>query len=76
MARTTIQLDKNTRDALKSQKLYKNETFDNVIRRLMQKDDSDDELSEKTIKRIEESVRDIRAGRVLTTEQLNRELGL
>ncbi len=76
MARTTIQLSKETKEILEGQKLHPGETFDQLIRRLAQKSDRDDELSARTIKSIEEGVRDIKAGRVYTTEQLDSELGL
>ena len=76
MARTTIQLDKKTKSLLEKQKLYPGETFDKVLQRLVQKKDPDDELSAQTIKNIEEGIKDIKAGRVYTTEQLSRELGL
>lgn len=76
MARTTIQLSKRTKEILEGQKLHPGETFDQLIRRLVQKNDLDDELSARTIKGIEEGVRDIKAGRVYTTEQLDSELGL
>lgn len=76
MVRTTIQLDKRTKDDLEKQRLYPNETFDQVIQRLVQKKDYDDELSPQTIKNIEEGIKDIKEGRVYTTEQLNKELGL
>ena len=76
MVRTTIQLNKRTKDVLEKQKLYPNETFDQIIQRLVQKRDYDDELSLQTIKNIEEGVKDIKAGRVYTTEQLNKELEL
>lgn len=76
MVRTTIQLDRGTKDVLEKQKLYPNETFDQIIQRLVQKRDYDDEISPQTIKNIEDGVKDIKAGRVYTTEQLNKELGL
>ncbi|MDH5568308.1 MAG: hypothetical protein OEX98_00770 [Nitrosopumilus sp.] len=76
MVRTTIQLNKKTKDVLEKQKLYPNETFDQIIQRLVKKRDYDDELSPQTIKDIEEGVKDIKAGRVYTTEQINKELGL
>ena len=76
MTRTTIQLSKRTKDLLEKQKLYPNETFDELIQRLVQKKDRDDELSPQTIKKIEEGVKDIKAGRTYTTGQLNKELGL
>ena len=76
MARTTIQLSKKTKEILEMQKLHTGETFDQLIRRLVQKNDRDDELSARTIKSIEAGVRDIKAGRVYTTEQLDDELGL
>lgn len=61
---------------MEKQKLYPNETFDQIIQRLVKKRDYDDELSPQTIKDIEEGVKDIKAGRVYTTEQINKELGL
>ena len=76
MARTTIQLNKATKDVLEKQKMHPNETFDQVVQRLIQKNDYDDELSPQTIKNIEEGMKDIKASRVYTTEQLNQKLGL
>ncbi len=76
MVRTTIQLNKRTKDALEKQKIYPNETFDQIIQRLVEKRDYDDDLSPKTIKNIEDGIKDIKAGRVYTTAHLNKELGL
>ena len=76
MERTTIQLNKDTKNILEKQKLHSRETFDQVLRRLLQEQEYDDELLPQTIKNIEKGIRDIKAGRVYTTEQLNRELKL
>ncbi len=76
MVRTTIQLDEKTKTGLRKQRLYPNETFDQIIQRLLQKEDCDDELSPETIKNIEEGIADIKEGRVYTTAQLNKELQL
>lgn len=76
MERTTIQLNKDTKNILEKQKLYPHETFDHIIQRLLQKQDCDDQLSPRTIKNIEKGIKDIKAGRTYTTEQLNQELEL
>lgn len=43
---------------------------------MVQKTDWDDELTSQEIKDIEESIKDIKAGRVYTNKQLKKELGL
>ncbi|MCH8916293.1 MAG: hypothetical protein IIA82_10715 [Thaumarchaeota archaeon] len=55
---------------------HPNETFESIITRLLKTNQQDDKLSDEVIKNIEEGVADIKAGRVYTTEQLNKELGL
>jgi len=36
--RTTININKEIRDALKKKKMYKRETYDDIIKRLIRKD--------------------------------------
>ena len=51
------------------------ETYEVVIARLL-KITQDDVLSKEVIKNIEEGVADIKAGRVYTSEQVKKRLGL
>ena len=52
------------------------ETYEAVIARLLKITQEDDVLSEEVIKNIEEGVADIKAGRVYTSEQVKKKLGL
>ncbi len=51
------------------------ETYEAVIARLV-KITQDDSLSKEVIKNIEEGIADIKAGRVYTSEQVKKRLGL
>jgi len=51
------------------------ETYEAVIARLV-KITQDDVLSKEVIKNIEEGIADIKAGRVYTSEQVKKRLGL
>ncbi len=73
---TTIKLKEETKSNLEHQRLYPNEPLDDVVQRLLLKTDYDDVLSPEIVKNIEEGIEDIKAGRVYTTEQLTKELGL
>lgn len=73
---TTIQLEDETKINLELQRLYPNEPFNDVVQRLLAKKDYDDILSPKTIQNIEDGIADIKAGRVYTTEQLDKDLRL
>lgn len=73
---TTIQLDKKTKSKLDKLRLFPKETYDDIIKRLLNATAQDDRLSEETIKDIEEGLEDIKAGRVYTTKQLEKKLGL
>jgi hypothetical protein len=50
-------------------KRYPRETFDDVIRRLMNTAEDDKPLSDVAIRGIEETLRDIKAGRLYTLEE-------
>ena len=76
MEQSTIKISKKIKKELKKQMNHPNETFESIITRLLKKSQQDDMLTEEVIKNIEEGVADIKAGRVYTTEQLNKELGL
>ena len=52
------------------------ETYETVITRLLKIIQEDDVLSGQVIKNIEEGIADIKAGRVYTSEQIKKKLGL
>ncbi len=52
------------------------ETYETVIARLLKNTQEDDVLSKAIIKNIEDGVADIKAGRVYTSEQVKKKLGL
>ena len=75
MEQSTIKLSKKLKNDLRKQMNYPGETYEAVIARLV-KITLDDVLSKEVIKNIEEGVADIKAGRVYTSEQVKKRLGL
>ena len=73
---TTIQLDKVTKDKLKKLKIHPRESYNKVIERLLAFRTDEGELSEQTIKDIEQSLEDIRAGRTLSMKQVKHRLNV
>ena len=73
---TTIQISKKTRKLLEELKNYPGETMDSLIARMAEKGIDDEPLSEEEIKGIECGLADIKAGRVYTTEELKKKLGI
>ena len=76
MEQSTIKISKKIKKELKKQMNHPNETFESIITRLLKTSQQDNMLTEEVVKNIEEGVADIKAGRVYTTEQLNKELGI
>ena len=77
---TTIQIPKALKGELDSIKNYKRETYADLIRKLLERfkedEESELELSEETLKAIEEGREDARKGRVYSIKQAEKELGL
>ena len=77
---TTIQLPLGVKKELDSFKEYKKETYAEVIDRLIARTREDEEskleLSRETLKDIKEAREDLRKGRVHTTPQVRKELGI
>lgn len=69
---TTIQVSNDLRNVLAEKKFYDKETFEEVIWNLIE---DSMELSEETKKNIKEAEEDIKAGRVLSLEELKIGLG-
>ena len=72
MATTTIQLSQEMKKALEGMKLHPRETYEEVLERLLE---DLQELNEQTKKEIEQAIRDIKAGKYRTHQQLKDELG-
>jgi len=73
MAITTIQISKELLEELKSRKMYDKESYEDVIRDLLE---DSMELSEETKKRIKLAEEDIKAGRIYSIEDVKKELGI
>lgn len=76
MEQSTIKLSKKIKNDLKKQMNHPGETYEAVIARLLKVTQEDDILSKTVIKNIEEGIEDIKAGRVYTSEQVKKKLGL
>ena len=73
---TTIQLDEKTKEELEKMKLFPRETYNEVIIRLVMTSQEETELSEETIKNIEKALDDVKKGRLYSTEEVRKELGI
>jgi predicted transcriptional regulator len=73
---TTIQLEERTKKRLERVKMFPRETYNQVIERLLEKGEEEGHLSPRTIRNIERSLADIKAGRVYSTKELKKELGI
>jgi predicted transcriptional regulator len=76
MEQSTIKLSKKIKNDLKKQMNHSGETYETVIARLLKITQEDDVLSRQVIKNIEAGIADIKAGRVYTSEQVKKKLGL
>ncbi|GAB7015218.1 hypothetical protein JCM10550A_05840 [Methanogenium cariaci] len=73
---TSIRVSTDLKDKLSELKVHPKESYEDVIKRLMEHCVDDDPLSDATIQAIEESLADIKAGRVHSLEDVAEELGL
>ncbi len=77
---TTIQVSTKVKRELDGFKDYERETYCEVIGKLIELVKEDEEskmqLSEETLKDIKEAEQDIKKGKVYTTAQIKRELGI
>lgn len=70
---TTIQISDETKQILDRMKLFKRESYNEVIERMIE---DDLELNEKTKREIEEARKRVKAGKFLTHEEVKKRLGL
>lgn len=73
---TTMKLSLETKKLLEKRKNYPKEPLEHVVTRLLKITQEDDILSPDVIKNIEEGIADIKAGRVYTSEQVKKKMGL
>jgi len=73
---TTMKLSTKTKKLLEKRKNYPKEPLEHVVARLLKITQEEDFLTPSVIKNIEEGVADIKAGRVYTSEQVKKKLGL
>ncbi len=73
METTTIQISKDLLGDLKARKMYDKESYEDIIRDLLE---DTSELSEETKKSIARAEKDIAEGKVYTLEEVEKELQL
>ncbi len=69
---TTIQISNEMRDQLNSLKLFRRETYNDVIERILE---DMQELNKKTKKEIGQAIKEIESGHYKTHEEVRKELG-
>ena len=75
MEKTTIQVNVNTLDRLKSVKRHAKESYDEVLNFLIDEAE-DDELTSEEIDEIKIALENVKKGKVKSIEQVAKELGI
>jgi uncharacterized protein (UPF0248 family) len=75
---TSIQIEKEIKEHLDKLKNHPRETYNDVLARIINfmSQQNMDKLSQQTIKNIEKSLSDIKAGRISSHKDVKRRLGL
>lgn len=73
---TTIQIDEKTKSRLEKMKIFKRESYDDVVRRLLKITEDDEVLDANTIKELEQALDDVKKGRLLSHKQVKQKHGL
>jgi predicted transcriptional regulator len=76
MPATTIQVQPEVKDRLDLLKRHPRESYNDVIKRLVDTRIDEEPLSEEAIAGIEEALEDIRKGRLHTEEEIKEEFGV
>jgi predicted CopG family antitoxin len=71
---TTIQPDKKVMDRLRELKIHPRESYSKVIKRLLTLGTDNGELCEETIRDVKKSLKDVKAGRTISMEEVKRRL--
>ena len=78
MSATTIKIHKDTKMQIDKFREYKNESYDEVLKKLIyiaKKAKSETELSQKTVESIEKARERIKKGNFVTEEEAKKRLG-
>ena len=73
---TTIQIEKEVKRMLEELKIHPRESFNLVIKRLIKEKIDEHPLSSETIKKIEKALKDVKEGRVFSTKEVKKKLGI
>ena len=76
---TTLRIKSNTKDALDQFRQYKNESYDELVRKLIhlaKLSEKEPKLSQKTIKEIKEAREKVKKGEFYTEAEAKKILGL
>ena len=73
---TTIQIEEKVRHKLAELKTHRRETYNEVVKRLIANGKQEEILSEQSLKNIESSLEDIKKGRVYSTNDVRKKLGI
>jgi predicted transcriptional regulator len=76
MSPTTIQLQPEVKASLDQLKKHPRESYNDVIKRLVDTRIDEEPLSEEAMEGIEEALQDIRKGRLHTEEEIKKEFGV
>lgn len=76
MQATTIKVDPKLKSSLDNLKLHPRESYNDVIARLLNMAYDEEPLSDSTLERIEEALKDLKNGKYYTQEEIEAELGL
>ena len=76
MPPTTIQLQPEVKESLDQLKRHPRESYNEVIKRLVETRIDEEPLSEEAMNGIEEALEDIRRGQLHTEEEIRKEFGV
>jgi len=76
MPPTTIQIQPEVKESLDQLKKHPRESYNEVIKRLVESRIDDEPLSAEALEGIEEALGDIRKGRLHTEEEIKKEFGV
>ena len=73
---TTIQVALDVKKMLDELKAHPKESYNMVIKRLLQSKTDQEALSKETIQNIERGLEDVKAGKVYSTSEVKKRLGI
>jgi predicted transcriptional regulator len=76
MGSTTVRLETKVKKDLGRFRNFEKETYSDIIQRLMNNANDSEELSENEIRQIENSLEDIKKGRVLSLKEAEKQWGV